>query len=419
MTTVDEYNLQVTNNLQTDVVNEYTAAAGVTIDGVLIKDGLVDTRDVSFDGSTLDAHVLEIGAHGVVGVVVGTDSPQTLINKTLLDPSNEIAAKYLFNGTNLVYVAGGSTPTTNQVLTAINGTTATWQTVNSGLIDHNTLLNYVADQHIAHSSVSIFTGSGLTGGGDIAASRTINFDYPTLITDATPDTAADFIATYDTSATTHKKILISSINHDALTNFVANEHIDHSAVSIFTGTGIQGGGNITSSRTLSLDINGLTLDAAPDRTTDYVATYDVSATTHKKVLLQDLFPGGVITDTQIATSVISTSTTSLTYIDLNSMTLTANTTGPTKYVVYFTATASTANSNRRVDYIINVNGVDDLTSERSITSSSANNGFSIFTMTIANSITNGQIIKIRWKRFGSATTITMAQRTMIMFGYLE
>jgi hypothetical protein len=41
--------------LKSDTVDEYTATAGVTIDGVLIKDNLVDARDVSADGAILDA----------------------------------------------------------------------------------------------------------------------------------------------------------------------------------------------------------------------------------------------------------------------------------------------------------------------------------------------------------------------------
>ena len=45
----------------------------------------------------------------------------------------------------------------------------------------------------------------------------------------------------------------AQIDHDALDNFVSNEHIDHSAVSI-TGTGaLTGGGDITTSRTITLD----------------------------------------------------------------------------------------------------------------------------------------------------------------------
>ena len=42
------------------------------------------------------------------------------------------------------------------------------------------------------------------------------------------------------------------IVHDNLSGFVANEHIDHSGVSITAGTGLTGGGDITSSRTLNV-----------------------------------------------------------------------------------------------------------------------------------------------------------------------
>lgn len=45
----------------------------------------------------------------------------------------------------------------------------------------------------------------------------------------------------------------SQINHDATTNFVANEHIDHSTVSILAGSGLLGGGTIAASRTLSVN----------------------------------------------------------------------------------------------------------------------------------------------------------------------
>lgn len=38
-------------------------------------------------------------------------------------------------------------------------------------IDHDTLLNFVADEHIAHSGITLTAGDGLTGGGDITASR--------------------------------------------------------------------------------------------------------------------------------------------------------------------------------------------------------------------------------------------------------
>lgn len=53
-------------------------------------------------------------------------------------------------------------------------------------------------------------------------------------------------------------VIVAAVNHDALQNFVANEHIDHSNVSILAGTGLQGGGNITADRTLSLTNTGVT-----------------------------------------------------------------------------------------------------------------------------------------------------------------
>jgi hypothetical protein len=45
----------------------------------------------------------------------------------------------------------------------------------------------------------------------------------------------------------------SQIDHDQTTNFVANKHIDHSTVSITASSGLSGGGNITATRTLTLD----------------------------------------------------------------------------------------------------------------------------------------------------------------------
>jgi hypothetical protein len=39
------------SEIQVNTINEYTGASGVTVDGVLIKDGLVDGKDVSTLGS--------------------------------------------------------------------------------------------------------------------------------------------------------------------------------------------------------------------------------------------------------------------------------------------------------------------------------------------------------------------------------
>jgi hypothetical protein len=45
----------------------------------------------------------------------------------------------------------------------------------------------------------------------------------------------------------------SEIDHDSLSNFVANEHIDHTGVTFTAGTGLTGGGDISSNRTFNVD----------------------------------------------------------------------------------------------------------------------------------------------------------------------
>ena len=44
----------------------------------------------------------------------------------------------------------------------------------------------------------------------------------------------------------------AQVDHDATTNFVANEHIDHSTITIGSGKGLTGGGTIVTSRSLTL-----------------------------------------------------------------------------------------------------------------------------------------------------------------------
>jgi len=75
----------------------------------------------------------------------------------------------------------------------------------------------------------------------------------------------------------------SGINHNSLLNYSADRHIDHTAVSISTATGLSGGGTIASTRTIALAINALTEDTSPDEAADFVLTYDTSASAHKKV----------------------------------------------------------------------------------------------------------------------------------------
>ena len=82
-------------------------------------------------------------------------------------------------------------------------------------------------------------------------------------------------------------IVEANINHNSLLNYVATQHVDHSTVSISAGTGLSGGGDITTTRTISLDINGLTTEPAPVLA-DFIPFYDVSATAQRKLTITSL-----------------------------------------------------------------------------------------------------------------------------------
>lgn len=85
----------------------------------------------------------------------------------------------------------------------------------------------------------------------------------------------------------------------ALAAYNTNGIVTQTAADTFTGrtitagdgVAITNGNGVAGNPAVAFNINGLTADAVPDGASDYVATYDASAGTHKKVLLNNL-PGG-------------------------------------------------------------------------------------------------------------------------------
>lgn len=104
--------LEVEGDIFIDSIKESTTAAGVTIDGLLIQDSGIG-----------GASATEIGyCNGV------TSSIQTQLNTKAI----------------------------------------------SGGAEHDGFSDFVSNEHVNHSSVTLTAGSGMTGGGDITASRTFN-----------------------------------------------------------------------------------------------------------------------------------------------------------------------------------------------------------------------------------------------------
>lgn len=111
----------------------------------------------------------------------------------------------------------------------------------------------------------------------------------TILTDSS---SIDF--TYnDAGPSITAAVLPGGVDHDQLLNFVANEHIDHSSVQIATAantSGLTGGGDITATRNLSVDINGTTAETSADNA-DKILIYDNSATALKSMTRANFLSG--------------------------------------------------------------------------------------------------------------------------------
>jgi hypothetical protein len=97
-----------------------------------------------------------------------------------------------------------------QLRVKLNGSTlaraAAGLSVSEANVNHNSLLNYVANEHVDHSTIDINTNanSGLAGGGNITADRSLVVD----VNNATAETVADNADTlliYDNSAAALRK----------------------------------------------------------------------------------------------------------------------------------------------------------------------------------------------------------------------
>ena len=85
----------------------------------------------------------------------------------------------------------------------------------------------------------------------------------------------------------------ANVDHDALQNFEANEHIDHSTVEIATAastSGLTGGGDLTATRNLAVDITGTTAETVIDDT-DELLIHDQSAGAIRKMSRANLLAG--------------------------------------------------------------------------------------------------------------------------------
>jgi hypothetical protein len=150
--------------------------------------------------------------------VIDSGSSPTVSGSMLFDSVND---QWLF-----VHQAIVGSPTTSSVL--LMGP-QTFNNIGSELYPTtNRIVKSVNAEHIGNSNISD-DGTTVTILSNTVINGTISSTGTTIVSGS------------------------SQISHDSTTGYVANRHIDHTAVSISAGNGLSGGGDISSTKTVTLD----------------------------------------------------------------------------------------------------------------------------------------------------------------------
>lgn len=124
-------------------------------------------------------------------------------------PVIDISATYVGQTsiTTLGTISTGTIPYAN--LTGVQASDATLTALaaynTNGILTQTAADTFTGRTITAGSAIAITNGSGVSGNPTIAV------DITGLTADATPDSAADYVLTYDASATAHKKVLLSNL----------------------------------------------------------------------------------------------------------------------------------------------------------------------------------------------------------------
>ena len=204
--------------------------------------------------------------------------------------------------------------------TGINYSGGAFSTNDSEIDIHN-LSGYTANEHIDHSGVNLVAGNGLTGGGDITASRTFNVGAGTGITVNSNDIAVN-IGAFDSD----------DINEGGSNLYFTNERVDDRVNALITGgdgidatyddsnntltlstpSGTAGNGltyssgviNLVAGDGLSVGSNEVTVDSSVVRTTGTQTIAGAKTFSDNMVLNGDLTVNG--TTTTVNSTTVST-----------------------------------------------------------------------------------------------------------------
>jgi len=196
------------------------------------------------------------------------------------------------NGVDFLGFKAPSSVTANTVWELPDGDGSTGQvlqTDGSGVLSWST--------PAAAGEVNTVSNAGAGGVGVFDTKNAVDFEFKNINAGSAKVTVTDDGANREIDI----DVVEANIDHNALSSYVANEHIDHSLINVGTAvdSGLSGGGDLTASRNLSIDILGTTDLAAVADNADSLLLYDLSTTSLKEVTRSEL----VLSESEVDTFV--------------------------------------------------------------------------------------------------------------------
>ena len=204
----------------------YTIAAG-------------SSATILLTGPTANTYNLDVD----VGAVAALLNANTVVDHTSV----------ILSGANGISVSGTGDISASRTLT-FTGSLASLSDVDSALAPSNgDILVYSSVGGEFVSTARQLASNVGAGAGNVFKQLLVNnYQFRTLV-----DAGSGRLSISTATDTVILDIQEGSVNHDALQNFVATEHVDHSSVALSGSGGItvSGSGDLTASRTIGRDIN--------------------------------------------------------------------------------------------------------------------------------------------------------------------